>query len=90
MQNTIYSTFLPQSHRNDIHITPTLHLQVLNPNIQIRTGHFIAGSIHGRTRFLTKQKSKFDWEPGSAVLTHQQNYGSKQAILFFLFRVAKE
>lgn len=37
MQNTIYSTLYFQSHRNDIHIiiTPTLHFQVLNPNMRL-------------------------------------------------------
>lgn len=58
MNNAEYNLFyfLLQSHRNDIHIiiTPTLHFQVLNPNIEIRTGHFIAGSIPGRARFLIK------------------------------------
>lgn len=89
MQNTIYSTLYFQSHRNDVHIiiTPTLHFQVLNPNIEIRTGHFIAGSIPGRPGSSSKDKFGSQAALYSRISRIME---VKEQSFIFLFRVAKE
>lgn len=82
--------FLLQSHRDDIHVViikPTLHFQVLNPNLSIRTGHFIAGGTDGQTRFLIKDQTSLG--AGHCPTHMSAKLWKLRGNLFFFFSIFK-